>query len=172
MAKRKTVKQLPGEWGKRKIKVYRITVDEKLDNNTVRFLVCPLVQGIEKFVNKKIKQIVITDRARNWDEERGFIVKRDDFEELLPTLGLVPENVKDFVWENINEGQIYLLGEVTREMATKQDSDENNDKKVFTRFIVDQGKANFYRIDQEVKETIKRLYFSTLRGRRKHASGY
>lgn len=172
MARHKIYMKLPREWGKRKIKVYRITVDEKMDDNTVRLLVCPLVHNIEKFADKKTMQIRITDRARNWDEERDFFVKRNNFEELLPTLGLVPENVKDFVWENIHEGQIYLLGEVTREMATKQESEENDDKKVFTRFIVDTGKANFYRIDEEVKETIKRLYFSTVRGRRKHAGSY
>lgn len=168
MVKRKSNKLLR-DWQNRKIKVYRITVDERLDNNTVRLLVCPVVQGIEKFADKKTGEIAVTDRARNWDEEKDFLVKRDNFTELLPTLGLMAEKVKDFVWENIKEGQVYLLGEVNRVMASKSKSEEDADNKVIARFIVDQGKANFFPIDDMVKDTIKRLYFSTLKGRREHA---
>ena len=169
MAERKENIQLPKDWHDRKPLVYRITVDEKLDDNTIRLLVSPLVAGIEKYADKKTKVIVITDRQRNWEDERDLIVKRDNFEELLPIFGLMAENVKGFGWENIREGQVYLLGEVMQKKVKKRRNEGTDKDEVLTQFIVKPDEANFYRIDDEVSASIKRLYFSTLKGRRKHA---
>ena len=169
MTKRNISIQLPKGWLDRKPRVYRITVDEKLYDNAVRLLVCPLIKGIEKYADRKTKTIVITDRQRNWEDERDFILQRHDFEEFLLTLALMAENVEDFRWENIREGQVYLLGEVAQKKIKKRSKKGSGKDEVITQFIVKPDESNLYRIDDEVRTVIKKLYFSTLKGRRKHA---
>ncbi|GAI18802.1 unnamed protein product, partial [marine sediment metagenome] len=48
--------------------------------------------------------------------------------------------------------------------------DKENRKRKVKRFILDARKVSFTQIDEQVNDAIRRLYFSTLRERRKHAS--
>ncbi|GEM_PF-3507475 len=163
-------------WRERKIKVFRITVDEKLSDDYIRLMICSLIESIKDFADKETKRIVITDRRRNWDKEEEVYITSENYKDILGMLGLKKKHVEQIPWDNLNEGQVYLLGsfrieEIKKRTNLKQAKiDKENRKRKVKRFILDARKVSFTQIDEQVNDAIRRLYFSTLRERRKHAS--
>lgn len=163
-------------WHDRKIKVFRITVDEKLSDDYIRLMICPLIENIKDFADKETKKIVITDRRRNWAQEEEMYITSENYKDILGMLGLNKKHVEQIPWDDLSEGQVYLLGnfrieEIKKRINLNQSKIHKEDtKRTAKRFILDARKINFKQIDKQVNDTIRRLYFSTLRGRRKHAS--
>ncbi len=169
------------DWRNRKIQVFRITVDEKLMDNAIRVLICPLVKDIEDFAEKQTQRITITDNARNWDAEHEFIVIRRDFREFLQTLGLITESIILPSWEDLKEGQVFYAGHVRCEEirlklsveSTGRKSDDikfEKGAKMQKKYVVDLNQWNLYQVDDVTKEATRRLYFSVLKTGRRHAS--
>lgn len=152
-------------WRDLDIKVFRITVDEKLSDDYIRLMICPLIKNIKDFADKETKKTVITDRRRNWDQEEEMYITSENYKDILKMLGLNKKHVEQISWGSLNEGQVYLLGNFRIEEIKRE-----NTKRTMKRFILDTHKVSFEQIDEYVNDTIRRLYFSTLRGRRKHAS--
>ncbi len=75
-------------WRERKIKVFRITVDEKLSDDYIRLMICSLIESIKDFADKETKRIVITDRRRNWDKEEEVYITSENYKDILGMLGL------------------------------------------------------------------------------------
>lgn len=151
-------------WRDRDIKVFRITVDEKLSDDYIRLMICPLIKNIKDFADKETKKTVITDRRRNWDQEEEMYITSENYKNILGILGLNKKHIEQISWGNLNEGQVYLLGNFRIEEIKRE-----NTKRTMKRFILDTRKASFEQIDEYVNDTIRRLYFSTLRGRKKRA---
>jgi hypothetical protein len=126
--------------------VQRITVDEKLDKNLVRILVADLRAGREEF----------TDDPRCWRKEKDLIVSREKFRVIA---GMAPRHVKKWPWGKLFEGQVFLQGY----FKTKPDQ---RGKPVF---IIDRRRKNLLCISNLIKDDIKRIYFSALKGGGKSA---
>lgn len=169
------------DWRNRRVRVYRITVDEKLTTNHVRLLICSLVNHIEKYVNRKTNQILITDCVRKWDEEEEFILRQNEFREFLPTLGLMAESIIPPDWDSLKESQVFYAGhvrceEIRLELSAKSIKGKPNEiefekgAKMRKKYVVDLDQWNLYQIDDITKEANARLYFSILKTGRRHAS--
>lgn len=169
------------DWRNRRVRVYRITVDEKLTTNHVRLLICPLASDIEKYANRKTNQILITDRARNWDAEEEFILTQNKLREFLPTLGLMAESIIPPDWDSLKESQVFYAGhvrceEIRLELSAKSIKGKPNEiefekgAKMRKKYVVDLDQWNLYQIDDITKEANARLYFSILKTGRRHAS--
>ena len=126
--------------------VLRITVDEKIDTDLIRFVICPLKRGLEIF----------TDMDKQWEDEDQKLVSAQDYEEILQEWGVKDPN--DLPWETLEEGQVYLSGMF--EVVGKKKSPEH--------FKVNPRKKAFMRIDnleEFFREEVKYLYSDALRGR-------
>jgi hypothetical protein len=123
------------------VRVRRITVDEKLDDNLFRFVFCSLREGIKQF----------TDRDDEWREEREKLVHPQDYSRALDV-----KKSEAPVWETLQEGQVYLSGEF------KVIGDQTNPE----CFEVSRGRKNFLRIDNldMINEGVKSLYSDVLKG--------
>jgi len=136
--------------------VWRITVDERLDEKIVRFLVAEMKKGVDIGV-------VIDEEI--WDEEEEFIITSDDLswirhkgEECYNCWSLVKEAWGIYpklapVWSALAEGQVYLSGSF--EMV-----------KVANSFVIKRNpkKRTFIRVDTrpEIKDDLKWLYNEVL----------
>jgi len=125
----------------RKVRVRRITVDEKLSDDLFRFVFCSLREGIEKF----------TDRDDEWQEEQEKLVHPQNYSRILDI-----KKSKAPAWETLQEGQVYLSGEF--EVIGDQTKPEY--------FKVSPGRREFLRIDNLdiIDEGVKSLYSDVLRG--------
>ena len=126
----------------RKVRVRRITVDEKLSDDLFRFVFCSLREGIKKF----------TDRDDEWQEEREKLVHPQNYSRILYV-----KKSEAPAWETLKEGQVYLSGEF--EVIGDQTKPEY--------FKVSPGRREFKRIDnlEIIDEGLKSLYSDVLRGR-------
>ena len=125
----------------RKVRVRRITVDEKLSDDLFRFVFCSLGEVIKKF----------TDRADEWQEEREKLVHPRNYSRILYV-----KKSEAPAWETLKEGQVYLSGEF--EVIGDQTKPEY--------FKVSPGRRHFLRIDNlgMIDEGVKSLYSDVLRG--------
>ena len=125
----------------RKAQVRRITIDEKLSDDLVRFVVCSLKQGVENFI----------DRDEDWEEEREELLQSRDYTQMF---GIMAE---EFPWETLKEGQVFLLGEF----------EVIGDRTAPQCFKVNPGRKELLRIDnlEEFKEEIKYLYSEIMKRR-------
>jgi len=125
--------------------VLRITVDEKIGTDLIRFVICALRRGIEIF----------TDIDEQWEEENEKLVSAQNYEEVLQEWGVKDPN--DLPWETLEEGQVYLSGKF--EVVGKKKSPEH--------FKVSPRKKAFMRIDnlEFFREEVGYLYSDALRGR-------
>jgi len=122
--------------------VLRLTVDEKLSDDLIRLLVCPLIAGKEEFY----------DETGEWETESEILVGPANF---AGVMGIPDDLAKDYPWEMLKEGQVFLSGRFS--MTT-------DEKKRPSKFTVGSGKRNFLRIDDFVRKRIKKLYFKALEG--------
>lgn len=132
--------------------IWRITVDERLDEKIVRFLVAEMKKGVDIGV-------VIDEEI--WDDEEEFIITSDDLswihhkgEECYNCWSLVKEawGIHPKLapeWSELHEGQVYLSGSF--EMV-----------KVANSFVIKRNpkKRTFIRVDTrpEIKDDLKWLY--------------
>jgi len=125
----------------RKVRVRRITVDEKLSDDLFRFVFCHLTECTKQF----------TDRDDEWQEERGKLVHPQDYSRILD---VKKSEAPD--WETLQEGQVYLSGEF------KVIGDQTKPG----CFEVSPGRRKFFRIDNldVIDEGVKSLYSDVLRG--------
>jgi len=82
---------------KKNLRVWRITIDEKLSEDLIRLLVSPLKGGIKKF----------RDQMEYWEEEKEELVRPDSF---AKKMGIPISDKKNFKWQNLREGQVFLSG--------------------------------------------------------------
>ena len=120
--------------------VKRITVDEKLEDDLMRLLICELPQGIEKF----------SDEDAEWGDEENCFVTPDDY---VQEMGIPRSKEKDWPWESLREGQVFLSGNFVTVDRSKSSR----------RFAAGQKRRNFLSIEDVVKEEAKRLYAEVLR---------
>jgi len=126
----------------RKVRVRRITVDEKLSDDLFRFVFCSLKEGIKKF----------TDRDDEWQEEQEKLVHPRNYSRIL--------YIRKFeapAWETLKEGQVYLSGEFK----------VIGDRTAPEYFKVSPGRREFLRIDnlEIIDEGVKSLYSDILERR-------
>ena len=129
-------------WGEvnKKLFVKRITVDEKLSTDEIRFLICSL-----KSLDKEIK-----DDENLWSKEESFLINEEDYHEKS---GLSSSIRKKNPWSNFREGQVFLYG------YFKVLGRSPNE-----RYIINSKRINFRRIDTVIKKEIETLFFKALRG--------
>ena len=123
----------------RKVRVRRITVDEKLSDDLFRFVFCSLKEGVERF----------SDQSDKWLKEQEKLVKPANYFRILYV-----KKSKAPAWETLQEGQVYLSGEF--EIIGNKKNPED--------FKASPGQRNFLRIDELdiVDETVKSLYSDVL----------
>ncbi len=124
---------------KKNVVVRRITVDEKLSEDLIRVLISSLKEGIKKF----------RDQMEYWEEEQEELVRPDSF---AKKMGIPISEKKNFKWQNLREGQVFLSGAF----------DVVDTKKPPGRFEVNPKRKEFISIDALVKQDIKKLYFRVL----------
>ncbi len=140
--------------------VWRITVDERLDEKIVRFLVAEMKDGVDMGV-------VIDEEI--WGDEVEFIITSDDLSWLhhkdeecfncwslvKETWGIHPKLAPE--WGELGEGQVYLSG-----------SFEMN--RVANSFVIKRNprKRTFIRVDTlpEIEDDLKWLYNEVVTRRR------
>ena len=132
---------------RKKVRVRRITVDERLANDLIRLTICPLAEGVEEFL----------DRQSDWGREREVWARPKTY---ARTLGVPSAEAPP--WETLEEGQVFLSGEF--EIVEPESVGDRTPQKYFR---VSPGRKNFLRIDdmKEFKEGVKQIYSDVLRGR-------
>jgi hypothetical protein len=122
----------------RKVRVRRITVDEKLSANLCRFAICFLREGLEQF----------TDRDDEWQEEREKLVNPRSYSRVLYI-----KKSEAPGWETLEEGQVYLSGEF--EVIGDPEPE---------CFKVSPGRRKFIRVDNLalIDEGVRALYSDVL----------
>lgn len=126
--------------GSHKVRVRRITVDEKLSDDLFRFVVCWLKEGIKRF----------TDLDVEWQEEEEKLVNSRNYSRILYVRKAEAPD-----WETLKEGQVYLSGEF--KVMGDQTAPEY--------FEVSPGRREFLRIDnlEIIDEGVRSLYSDVLR---------
>lgn len=124
-----------------KVRVRRITVDEKLSDNLFRFVYCSLKEGIEKF----------TDKDDEWQKEQGKLVHPQNYSRILYI-----RKSEAPAWEALKEGQVYLSGEFK----------VIGDRAAPEYFEISSGRREFLRIDnlEIIDEGVRSLYSDVLKG--------
>jgi hypothetical protein len=120
--------------------VKRITVDEKMQDDLIRLLICELPQGVKDF----------SEEEAEWSEEKDCFVTPDDYDQKM---GIPKSKVKHWSWESLREGQVFLSGNFVTVKRGKH-----------RRFAAGRKRKNFLSIEDVVKEEVKRLYSQVLRG--------
>jgi len=149
--------------GKGASAVYRITVDEVLDDSLVRLLVAPLAAGVEEITD---------DDLAYWGTEKAVMATADD---VLEKLGLTRHRAlvagvvrhwagddnskstsRERFWQMLAEGQVYLFGRF------KVTGKREDPKAIRVR----RGPKDLLRIDRltAVKDGAKALYAAALVG--------
>lgn len=121
-----------------KVRVRRITVDEKLSPTLCRFAICFLREGLDRF----------EDRGTDWQEERDKLVNPRSYSRLLHV-----KKAEAPAWETLEEGQVYLSGEF--------EAVGDPEPKFFK---VSPGRRNFMRVDNLalIDEGLRALYSDVL----------
>ena len=121
--------------------VRRITIDEKLSNDLIRFVFCSLKEGIERFA----------DLDEQWGEEQEVLAQSHDYAQMLDVTS------EALPWETLKEGQVFVSGEF----------EVIGDRTAPEYFKVSPGRKEFLRIDnlKEFKEEVKYLYSEVLKRR-------
>jgi len=144
--------------------VQRITIDERMDEVSFRLMVADLEEGIKTFLIPDIEP---------WEEEKIDLANREKIQRLfgmvdparrqhvihqvtLESPG-VNESDLDLFWDNLAEGQVYLVGQFRVESV-------GNEPK---HGVVKPGIWNFLRIDrlESVKQAERELYSAALRAK-------
>ncbi len=152
----------------RSLEVFRITVDERLDNSTVRLLFAPL-----KNSKKKRGAKINIKGDGDWGPERSMTVSRDDFfayssqikkrkwliRIVKEVIGNLAQEVStELLWPALKEGQVFLVGDFFVK-GLRYDPDE----------LTVQGSTprEFLRIDgiRSFKDESLRLYSRALCGK-------
>jgi hypothetical protein len=117
--------------------IYRITVDERLDEDRVRLLITSLVD--KPYRDGQCFQ----DTYDTWGpEEREESLSQTEFAWLGAELGIAPTQL---TWKALEEGRVYLAGEFSV---------------VTDGFVIRRGESAFERIDhlEFVKASARQLY--------------
>jgi hypothetical protein len=117
-----------------KVRVQRITVDEKLSPDICRFTVCSLRDGKWQF----------KDRGDEWLEEQEKLVNSRNYYRTFHV-----KKSEAPAWESLEEGQVYLSGEFE---AVGEPETE--------KFRINPGQTKIMRIDnlKLIKEGLRALY--------------
>ncbi len=75
--------------------VYRITVDERLNDDLVRLLIAPLAAGVDTFA----------DRDEDWGPEQEVMVNAANY---ALHMGVREDKLP---WRTLAEGQVFLVGQ-------------------------------------------------------------
>ena len=137
--------------------VQRITVDERLSEDLIRLEICELKEPGESGEFKDEPDFwrdIAQDReevlARPNNSGKGS--RKDYYVDLM----FIPEaQVRQFPWKDLEEGQVFLSGE----FKVKK---ERRKGKKGKRYFIRPGKKVFKRIDDDVKENTKALYYEVL----------
>ncbi len=151
------------------IKLFRITVDSRIPPDLIRLAISRISDEFPKFVDRKTNKIKITDRLDLWGQEKELIISQNNFMNELAAHGFNIYDKSLFKWDKLVEGQVFLAGNiqvVERPSEDKYTADPKNMKKIYTYYFDPEEKFNIVRIDSHIKNDIRRLYFSTLRGAR------
>ena len=126
---------------RKKVLVWRITVDEQLADELIRLLACPLAEGVEEFF----------DRKEDWGKERQWQARPKTY---ARKMGIPSAERKKWPWERLAEGQVFLSGEFRIV----------NDRTAPKYFKVSRGRQEFLRIDdlEMVREGFRRAYSEVL----------
>jgi hypothetical protein len=119
--------------------VYRITVDEKLDDDLIRILVAPLRADVDAF----------DDDTAVWGEETALNVTPDTYAEAF---GMTAENAGTYPWEKLQESQVFLRGMFKL----------NPRWKTGKTFLVEKKRRNFRPVNRYIKDLVKREYLNIL----------
>ncbi|MBA7702586.1 hypothetical protein ES703_111355 [subsurface metagenome] len=119
--------------------VRRITIDERLADDLIRILIADLKDGVTTF----------DDDSAYWGEEEEFLVQPDNYRDKI---GMTRDNARKWLWNDLHEGQVFLLGRFR----------VNRNRRAQAMFVVDMKRRNFRRIDSLVKDWIKRKYLAAL----------
>ena len=116
--------------------VQRITVDEILADNLIRFEVCDLSDDVKSFLYE----------ASVWKKDEGLVVRGETYE---VELGI------PYPWDVLEEGQVFLFGNF--EVIGDRDKPKE--------FRVNREKHEFLRIDQidDFRDQLRTLYSEVLR---------
>lgn len=118
--------------------VRRITVDSILSGGLVRLEICDLVEGRKRF----------RDEARSWCNYRDIIVTKKTFKKEMR----IPPGQEDGIpWNSLQEGQVYLSGQLARPRLEKPEI-----------YIARPGKPLVIRIDRWIRKDLESLYFKAL----------
>ena len=121
--------------------VRRITIDEKLTPSLIRILVAKLKPGLKEF----------DDDPKYWNAEKDILVQPDSFQK---TMGMTLSNAEKWPWNKHYEGQTFLQGYFTLKPGAPGGP----------RFLVNGARQNFRCINDMIKNPIKQLYFSAIKG--------
>ena len=119
--------------------VRRITIDEKLEDDLMRILIANLKDNVTTF----------SDDSTYWEEEEELLVRPDNYQKKI---GMTRDNAKKWPWDNLYEGQVFLVGRfrVSRNRGAQ------------TTLVVDVKRRNFQCIDRLIKERVKKKYLAAL----------
>jgi hypothetical protein len=133
------VTDVPRQRSRETSRVRRITIDEKVGEKLIRALICGLADGVHEF----------SDQPQDWGEEKEFPIRPQTYAKMM---GLPPEAEyqKQYPWDGLSEGQVFLSGEF----------EVTDDPKAPTQFKVSPGRREFVRIDQVkfFRERLKTQY--------------
>ena len=128
---------------KKQSMVRRITVDERLSEDTIRVLISELAEGVREFRIGKAQ----------WKEEKEHSLKRKNYVE---DLGIPPAEAKNWSWADFCEGQVFLSGRFR--IVGKKKSPK--------KLVAGQGRDQFIAIEDLVRKDTEKLYFRALEGGR------
>ena len=137
--------------------VRMITVDERLAEDLIRLEICKLINRDDSG-EFKLEPEFWEDIAQEGEEivARPFSPGEKTQKDLYTDLMSIPEEqVKEFPWKDLEEGQIFLSG------AFEVKEEQHGDKKV-KRYFIRPGTKAFIQIDDDVKEDTKTLYYEVL----------
>jgi hypothetical protein len=122
-------------------KVRRITIDERLAEDLIRILVAELKPG------KKVDW----DDPTCWEEEKEFLVGKEDWEKM----GIPEGTTGECSWDNLYEGQVCPSGEFEKRAK----------KGIETIFMMTKEQEKGLKdIDEQSKEHVKGKYLAALEG--------
>lgn len=121
----------------------RITVDERLAEDTIRVLISRLPKGVREFRIEKAQ----------WEDEEEHFVGPETY---LADMGIPPSEEEKWSWADFREGQVFLSGKF--KILGKEGSPEN--------LLVGQGRNEFLLIERLVRKNTEKLYFRALERRK------
>lgn len=141
--------------------ICRITIDERLDEGLIKIAIADILPGRENLSG---------DPLDAWSDERVELISRGDFldtfkldkdDPLLETFAGKPspeagkENSEGVFWRSLEEGQVFLVGEIVVEGA-----DSKAPETIFAR----PGASTVLRIDriEKIKQKHEDLYSKAL----------